>query len=219
MRKTLFAAALFGFALVPLTASAQPVFPKTGQVYQTFQVDLNGDGKRDKVGLVAYRVSSEEYWGRLTVWDSSGKLLWQGPQAKKQDEPLAFGAWNFGVSAVECVCDIDGDGRVELLSPQPQSDVSPPTYRIFRWDGRGFAPAARKQLLETPPGSGHFPWSQPVQWSGGAATWVGHLKMKGRDLLAEVYVVKSGSDVKLGKARMSGSPKGLEVTSWVQKPK
>ena len=218
MRKTLFSTFLMALCLTP-TAWPQSEFPKNGQTYQTFQADVNGDGKPDKVGLVAYRVSSEEYWGQLTVWDSSGKVLWKAPQAKNADEALAFGAWNYGVSSIELVGDIDGDGKVELLAPQPQSDVRPPTFRIFRWTGSAFAPVARKQLLETPRGSGHFVWSQPSQWNGSAATWVGHLEHQGGAMVAQIYVVNSGSDVKLGKARMTADKQGLRVSSWVEKPK
>lgn len=88
MRKT-----LVTLLMLSGMAGAQPPV-KTGQVYQTRKLDLNGDGKPERVELVAYRIhkESDSYWGQLRVVDSSGKQLWKAPQASKSGEPFAFGA-------------------------------------------------------------------------------------------------------------------------------
>lgn len=115
--------------------------PKAGQLYQTVRADLNGDGKPEKIGLVAYGHFPEGYYGRLKVWDSGGKLLWQAPTVQSSDQPFAFGQWPYGSSTLEWV------SPQELISAKPQSDVRPTTFKRFRWTGSAYQPLGNAYLL------------------------------------------------------------------------
>lgn len=211
----------FNLALAPL-ALAQSDFPHEGHIYESVAVDLNGDHKPDKVGLMAYRVDDNGYWGQLRVWDSSGQVLWQGPKTNQNypqaqgDETLFFGAWPHGVCGLEAVGDLDGDGKVELISTQPQSDVRPTTFRIFRWNGKAFAYVEPRQLFETPLGSGNFVWSKPTRWNGSTAvSWVSSFDFKAKGWVVDITT--SGGGLKMGKAKLVPTRSGFQVQSWVEK--
>jgi hypothetical protein len=214
MCKSLF----FLLLLCPL-AWAQTI-PKAGQVYESVKVDLDGDGRTETVALAAYNVDSEveSFFGRLRVLDSAGKLLWQAPSAASPEQPFAFGAWPYGTSNLEWIGDADGDGKVELLSPAPVSDLRPPTYRRYRWNGKAFQALSPKMLLEAPPGSGTFAWRDPIEWDGVTAlTWAGTLSGAPSELLAEITSYHADGAVWGGKARMKGNGLGLTVTTWLQR--
>ena len=197
-------------------AVAQPL-PQAGQVYQTRKCDLNGDGKPERVELVAYRIQreSDSHWGQLRVVSSAGKLLWKGPQASTAGEAFAFGSWPYGVSDLEWLGDVDGDGQVDLLSPAAISDVRPTTYRRYRWTGSAFEAMPKKMLLEKAPGSGQFVWTDPINWDGQKPlTWV--MSLAGSpDLIATVYSWRRGGEGWIGKAKMVGSPTALKVSQWL----
>lgn len=210
--------------LLSLLVLSTPVLaqapPKVGQTYQSVSYDLNGDGKSEKVSLVAYRVdpAEEMFWGRLQVSDSSGKLIWKAPPASEIDQPFAFGMWPFGAAGLEWLGDVDGDGKVELLSPRPISDLRPPTYRRYRWTGKAFASLGPKMLLESPAGSGKFLWRDPIEWDGmQPLTWVSSFSGGPGQMKVAVTSYRSGGAVWGGEAEVRGNGLGLSVTRWTQK--
>lgn len=193
-------------ALLLLTASAA-ANPKAGQLYQTVQADLNGDGKPEKIGLVAYGHFEAGFYGRLKVWDSSGKLLWQAPVVKSPSDPFAFGGWEYGSSTIEWV-----DSK-ELISAKPQSDVRPTTYKRFRWTGTAYEPAGTGFLLQD--GADAFRWTKPFEWDGlKPLTWVVSL-VKERD--GNVMAVKGGDQYLSGTAELKPTATGFQVTRWLKK--
>ena len=199
-----------------LAAMAQNL-PQTGRTYQARSVDLNGDGKMEKVVLVAYGIDHEmqSYFGRLKVLDSGGKVLWAAPAAAHADEPFAFGSWPYGGSDLEWVGDIDGDGRVELLSPLPVSDLRPPTYRLFRWSGTAFVPAGVKMLLQE--GENLFVWREPIEWDGmEPITWVSKVEGEPGAVTVEVTSFIEGGEVLGGQALVQGTKDGMKVRRWVR---
>ncbi len=72
---------LSAVVLLALQASAQNP-PKPGQTYQVNRVDLNGDGKLEKVGLQCVEVKESGWYSRLTVWNGQGRRIWQSMPAK-----------------------------------------------------------------------------------------------------------------------------------------
>ena len=139
--------------------------PKAGQLYQSVTADLNGDSKPEKIGLVAYGHGPAGFYGRLKVWDSGGKLLWQAPAVKSSDDPYAFGQWEYGSSTIEWV------SSSELISAVPQSDVRPTTFKRFRWTGSAYQPAGNAYLLQQSADS--FTWTKPFKWDAlKPLTWV-----------------------------------------------
>lgn len=213
-KRLLLTALLLG---APLLAQG---LPKAGQAYQSLSYDLDGNGKMEKISLVAYNIdlSEEMFWGRLRVSDASGKTLWEAPKASEIDQPFAFGMWPFGAAGLEWMGDIDGDGKVELLSPRPISDLRPPTYRRYRWTGKAFASLGSKMLLESPVGSGKFLWRDPIEWDGlQPITWVSSFSDKPGQNTVEVTSYRAGGAVWGGQAQVSGNGLGLTVTSWRRK--
>ncbi|MHC1710998.1 MAG: SH3 domain-containing protein [Solidesulfovibrio sp.] len=99
------------------------------------KADLDGDGR-----LETLRLTCQAGWGCanyfLDVYGPDGKLLFRGP--RHGDSPLIFCRCHAGIYFPDIVRDIDGDGRAELLLPQPRSDVSPVPFEMFRWNGSGF---------------------------------------------------------------------------------
>lgn len=215
MRKKLFLI----FALLTGLALAQTL-PKSGEVYESASCDLNRDGKIEKIELTAYNIDAdaEMFWGRLRVKDASGKVLWEAPKASEVEQPFAFGMWPYGVSGLEWVGDIDGDGKIELISPAPVSDVRPPTYRRFRWTGKGFEALSPKMLLETPAGSGRFLWRDPIEWDGQQPlSWVSQLSGGPGKCLGDVTSYRADGAMWGGQAQLTGNGLGLTAGTWLKK--
>jgi hypothetical protein len=210
---------LLSFALLTNIAFAQAL-PKTGEVYQSISYDLNKDGKMETIGLAAYNINAdaEMFWGRLQVADAAGKVIWQAPKATKNEQPFSFGMFPYGVCDLEWLGDLDGDGKAELLSPAPVSDVRPPTYRRYRWTGKVFEALSPKMLLETPAGSGKFLWRDPIDWDGSQPlTWVSQLSGAPAKKVAEITSSRADGALWGGQAEMSGNGLGLTVSSWTKK--
>jgi hypothetical protein len=194
--------------------------PKAGQNYQSVTVDLNGDGRAEKVSLTAYKVDADvgSFFGRLRVSDGKGKVIWEAPKATDADDTFAFGEWPYGVTNLEWIGDIDGDSKVELLARAPVSDVRPPTFKRFRWNGKAFEPMASKILLEDKPGSGRFLWRDPFEWDGvQPLTWISSLSGAPGKKTAEVVSYRQEGAMWGGTAEMSGNGLGLTVKSWTTK--
>lgn len=197
---------LLSLLLLSTCAFAQEK-PKAGTVYQSVKVDLNGDGKPEKIGLVAYGHGDIGFFGRLKVWDSSGKLLWQAPAVKSPEEAFAFGQWEFGSSTIQWV------GPKELLSAGPQSDLRPTTFKRFRWTGSAYQPLPNQYLLEDSKDS--FRWTKPFVWDGvKPLTWVVEIS---QTLEGNVCAYKTGGITQSGSVQLQPTPDGMTITSWIQK--
>lgn len=192
--------------------------PKNGDEYESVSLDLNGDGKKETVSLVAYNVDSSEesFWGRLRVSDASGKTIWEAPKVDDAEQPFAFGMWAYGVSGLEWVGDIDSDGKVELITKAPVSDLRPPTYHRYRWTGKAFEPMSSKMLLAD---SGAKPakllWRDPFEWDGvKPVLWVSSLSGSPSQIIAEITDYRGDNAIWGGAAVATGNGLGLTVSSW-----
>ncbi len=107
-------------------------------------VDLDGDGRRELIARRRLGADTEigEFF-QLMVKSADGAVLWTSPEILDPNHPLAFGEWHFGVSLPQLAADVDNDGKIELIAPAPQSDVSPTFFRVLQWTGREFAPGPR----------------------------------------------------------------------------
>lgn len=102
------------------------------------KADLNGDGTKETVRLIPYKVGETEL-GQLVVEDSKGKQLWKAPRSKDAfgDDPFSF-LGEFDRGDFEFIGDFDQDGKVDLVATEQKSDVRPTVYKIFHWDGHQF---------------------------------------------------------------------------------
>jgi hypothetical protein len=202
-----------------LTAWAQDL-PKAGKVYKELKFDLNLDGKTERIGLVAYNPhkESDSYWGQLTVWDIKGKQLWQAPKVKDQRGDFAFGSWPFGASTIDWIGDLDGDKQVDLISAQPQSDVRPPTYNRYQWDGKKFQALPAMMLLESPAGSQTFHWTKASQWDGETPlTWVMSMSGSPKNPIIDVTSYRGAGKYASGQATIRADAKGVTVKKWLKR--
>ncbi len=179
--------------------------------------DLDGDGKREQITWTKFTTTEDEGdFYQIRVLDDDGQaLLWEGPKSTSLDNPLVFGDWHFGSSLPEIAADIDGDGKVELISPLPASDVSPTWYQILRWSGGRFVVGRRGALLESQKGSGDFPWSNSETWKG---TWISAFHGVERDggLKVEVTQYDGENPLKSGTAVVKPTRKGFQVAQWIR---
>jgi hypothetical protein len=178
--------------------------PKKGQTYQVTRVDLNRDGSPEKVGLSCVEVKESGWYSRLTVWNGQGQKVWQSMPAKVG--VWAFGGWDWGISDLQWVGDIDGDGAVEAVSPDPVSDVSPVRFRVYRWSGKAFHHVRTAALLPTP--DGEYRWSDRTD----GTSWIGSFKKGG---VGVVWTTSSSGEPRLRDARLQGRSTGFRVLKWL----
>lgn len=180
---------------------AQDMTPKVGQSYQTTKVDLNHDGQLETVGLTCVKRSDEGWFSLLSVWDSSKRLIWQSQAAK--EEPWSFGGWDWGVSDLHLVDDIDGDGHIEVVSPQPVSDVSPVHFRIYRWNGKAFT-YVRTAALISDGSDKYFSWGQALP----ERAWVGKLRS---GPTGEIWSLSNETGVQTRTVKLQADRHGFKV--------
>ncbi|MGV8124810.1 MAG: FG-GAP repeat domain-containing protein [Candidatus Xenobiia bacterium LiM19] len=219
--KTMIQAFIFTAVILLLTSPIQAKEMdfdnvKEGSRVVCFPVDLNRDGKLEEVSVKAYNVTEEEYFGQLVVMDSKGATLWEGPRVKdrKNREPFLFGAFIDGCSLPEIVADIDGDGKVEMLSTAPVSDVRQVPFLEFRWDGRKFVYLQQKALVETSKGSGVFAWKKAQGYAGG---WIMNFESSKGDNTYLVFIFTNYDGKAMsGKAEVRPIKDGFKVIRWTE---
>lgn len=189
-------------SLSPLGAQ-QP--PRRGQSYQVTRVDLNGDGKPEKVGLVCTEVKESGWYSRLSVWDSGGRRIWQSMPAKVG--VWSFGCWDWGMSDLPWVGDLDGDSRIEALSPEPVSDVSPVSFRVYRWSGKAFHHLRTASLIAE--NERQFNWSSKAE----GASWLGNFRPGG---IGVIWITTTDGGARVREGRVQPQGQGFRVVEWLK---
>ncbi len=112
---------------------------------------------------------------------------------------------------MQAVGDIDGDGAVELVVQNPQSDVRAPSFRIFRWTHRAFTLVRTGTLVQTTPGT--FPFRQG---NFGQGTWIATFKAAGH---GQVTALVNRYDTRMlaGEAVLAGDARGFHLVRWLHK--
>lgn len=211
VRMSLFCA---GVLTVCNTSKAEEVATEPAQLV----VDLNGDGRPETI--TRRRLGSDNEIGtfyQIVVRDSTDTVLWKSPEILDVSHPLAFGEWHFGISMPQFAADIDGDGKVELLVPAPQSDVSPTIFRVLQWTGNAFEPKHSRALTGKGQKGALFNWSEsPSPSDYWVQRWLG-LSPEG-GWLVELASLPDDGEVRTATGVLTAKDQGFELLRWIQPP-
>ncbi len=132
--------------------------------------------------------------------------------------PLLFTCRDWGIYWPGAVGDLDGDGMVELIAQEPQSDVSPSSFILARWNGNSFELVSNGwSLLEHPLGSGIFHQEQ-YEYDGQPVTWI--MDVKGVDspgvARATIYSFGAQGNTLVGVAQVSMNEQGARILQWLE---
>ena len=178
------------------------------------QGDIDRDGKKETIAWKKFAsVDLGDYY-QLVVIDDDGSLLWEGPKEKDEGNPYIFSVLDTGVSLPQLLTDIDNDGYMELLAPEPQSDVRPVYYRKLRWRGTYFEPLLSNALMLSSRGSDRFVWKTTSRSYG---TWISKLAPYGNGLVkANVMAYNKDGSASVGTAVIKLDRQGAVVQRWIK---
>ena len=94
-----------------LRGEADEVYP------DVLWADLTGNGEEEQIRLVRYAMNQGDPMDahyRLSVLSADGSSLWEDTEAE-----YSFYIGHFGVEDLQAAADINGDGAIEIISPQP----------------------------------------------------------------------------------------------------
>ncbi len=182
-----------------------------------FEYDLEGNGRKETILVVPFKKAEEGEFCYLVVLDENGNIVWSGPRKADAENPMVFGEWDYGISMPEVIGDIDADGMIELIAPDPQSDVSPTAFRVLRWIDGAFRHARTSVLMERPPASGNFVWGDAESYQG---VWISGFKSirPDGDLEVEITRYYDGYDTKIKNAIVSRAVGGFVLKRWIDSP-
>ena len=182
------------------------------------RADLDGDGVPEQISR--RKLGADDQLGtfyQLLVKNAQGAVLWKSPEVLNAEHPLAFGEWDFGISMPQFVADVDQDGKVELIVPAPQSDVSPTTFRMFRWNGSAFAPLQSKSLTGKAQKGAAFRWTErPASSSYWVDKWIGTSAEGG--WVVKLVTMPENGPLKTAIAVLATKGDGFELMRWIETP-
>jgi len=173
--------------------------------------DIDGDGKEESMELRKSGTSDMGGFYQLAVIDDDGSVIWKGPKSTDIENRYLFYETDIGISLPELLYDVDGDGKLLLIAPEPQSDVSPTYFRKLKWMGKQFRVLPSTGLIQTSPN--RFEWQVTNAYEG---VWVSKfLGVEGEGVRADVthYV---NSIYKGGEALLRFDAKGASVIKWLK---
>ena len=103
---------------------------------------------------------------------------------------------------------------MELLAPEPQSDVRPTYYRKLRWRGTYFEPLLSNALMLSSADMNRFVWKVTQKSHG---TWISKLAPYGDGLVkADVTQYNKDESVRMGVALIKFDRRGAVVSRWIK---
>jgi len=177
--------------------------------------DIDHDGKAESVQWKKFATTDMGSYYQIQVIDDNGALLWRGPKEARDNNPYVFSSLDYGESLPQLLFDIDRDGYVELLAPEPQSDVSATSYRKLRWMGRTFESLPSQVLMMGNLGSDHFSWVSREHTYG---IWASKFKgVNNSDLVkADITYYDKNGVWKGGVALLKFTSDGAVVDRWIK---
>ncbi len=214
------------FCIFSINFIVHPEDIKIGYIRNITSIDLNGDGKKEQIVTKIYKINDYASWEKLIVLDKNGKKIWESPEWGDIGSPMVFGVSETGSSLPQIINDIDGDGFIEAIITQPQSDVCPPAFDILRWKNNRFSPVKGGTLLDKPAGSGNYSWS--VNYDIGSILnqkqrWINKfisVSTEGK-YTVEIFSYTgsgtiTGDSLHIGKAVVYGDELGFHIVKWIE---
>lgn len=178
--------------------------------------DLTGNGSQEQIRLVMYSMNDNDPMDahyRLSVLSADGHSLWEDMEAE-----YSFYIGHFGVEDIQVAADINGDGAIEIISPNAMSDVSPCLFRVFTWSQGRFVETDGGYLCGASSTPDSFLWGGD-EWSDENQSWVMRFLGETEEgfLSASVVSIDSGV-IRFGEALLKPFSGGMEVVSWPVPP-
>lgn len=157
--------------------------------------DLDRDGKTETVRWTFFREIDGNRFYRLEVLDDDGSVLWTGPDDPSVENAYVFFEAHEGISMPQLLRDVDADGRVELLGPEPQSDVSATYFRSLHWTGSSFSRGVSRPLMLDDESLRYFEWKDGDHSFG---IWVSRFTGQEKDGAVHAEVTRLTREGKFG---------------------
>lgn len=180
------------------------------------RVDLDRDGRLEKVVWKPFVNTEAGTYYRLFVYDDSGKLLWKGPKSVCDECPFTVASLDYGVVIPEIIVDINKDGYQEMLTPQPQSDVSPTWYKRLKWKNGAFHPMHDALLQFFPPNRLH--WRQKELHSNNVG-WASNFRYIAKNRAKVSLYRASPQGIKFSEVVIRFTKNGAKIIKWLGKEK
>ncbi len=200
---------VFGILFIPITCISGDVRVKR------LTANIDHDGKKETIQWRKFATTDMGDYYQIQVVDDNGVLLWRGPRKISENNPYIFSSTHSGESLPQLLFDIDRDGYVELLAPEPQSDVRATYYRKLRWMDGYFENLPSQALMMRNLGSDHFSWISRELTYG---IWVSKFREVDNKGLVKADIVDYNRDGvwKGGVALLRFTSGGAVVHRWIK---
>ncbi|TAL69230.1 MAG: hypothetical protein EPN82_07990 [Bacteroidetes bacterium] len=220
MNKNLLIHLLFFTSVVLLSLNsnyAQEDFNKV------INVDLDKDGVKENIFLKKHRTDDNGSYYHLVVYQkikNKRKILWED---KNIEYEFCYADW--GIEELQIAGDIDKDGKIELVTNYAISDVSPVSFRIFRWTGDKFIKSDDAcYIIKLKDGNtdGEIFTSDTAYSSGEkdftSTAWIDEFTQFIEPDFLEVNITgyDSEDNVLMGKAILQSTDKGFKLVKWLE---
>lgn len=173
--------------------------------------DIDQDGKIESMELRDYGSNDAGKFYQLIVKDDNGNVLWKAKENFDESNPYSFFEAHHGISMPQILVDIDKDGKLELLAPQPQSDVSPTYFKRLKWMGRAFSMMPPMALMMQ--NFDRFEWIETQDYQG---SWVSSFVGVEGSLVKVNITQYRNEEVKMGVALLEFDSRGANVIRWIE---
>jgi len=183
-----------------------PLFAKT-----ILYGDIDHDGRDESMELISSGQTDMGSFYQLIVKDDNGRVLWQARKSLNTNNRYSFFEAHHGISMPEILVDIDQDGYMELIAPEPQSDVSPTYYRKLKWIAKRFRIMPSQALMMER--GNVLRWKNSKDYEG---VWVSSFVGMQRGLIKANITSYIKGEYKSGVALLEPTPKGARVVEWIK---
>src|SRR3989339_13136 len=221
MNKNYFIHLFLTFTIIALLSSftifAQEDYNKN------INVDLDKDGINENVFLKKHRSDDNGEYYHLVVYQkvkNKRKILWED---KNIEYEFCYADW--GIEELQIAGDIDNDGKIELVTNYAMSDVSPVSFRIFKWTNNKFIKsddACYIIKLQNGKIAGDL-FTNDMAYSSGekdftSTAWIDEfLDFTEPDIATvEITGCDSENNVLMGKAIVQSTGKGFRLVKWLE---